>query len=149
MSQADTSFPDPQQISALARMARGGRVSLMDREGHGIPLPEEAAGLLGEILENMATGKSVAVVGQDREVTADEAARLLDVPLPFLSGLVKDRELRYHLSGNERLFWFGDVLALKRKRDIERHEAIGRMALMELEAGTYDRVLLPEGEDER
>jgi hypothetical protein len=40
-------------------------------------------------------------------------------------------------------------LDYKRRRDSARHNAINDMARAEMEAGTYDKVVLPEGaEDE-
>lgn len=38
------------------------------------------------------------------------------------------------------------LLAFQKRRDEERHDAINRMARMELEAGTSDKVVLPEGD---
>jgi len=41
------------------------------------------------------------------------------------------------------------LLEYKKRRDAARHEAIDNMARSEMEAGTYDKVVLPEGaEDE-
>jgi len=51
--------------------------------------------------------------------------------------------------GSHRRIYLRDLLDYQRRRDAARHEAIDDMARTEMEAGTYDRVLLPEGaEDE-
>lgn len=148
-TQTGLAQPDSSQILALRQMVRAGNVTLASAEGREILLPNEAATLLGEILENMLAGKAVAVVGEDPEVDTEVAAELLDVPVPFLCQLLQAGEIPYHSRGERRLLALRDVLAHKAKRDRERHEAIGRMARMELEAGTYDTVLIPEGAEER
>jgi len=51
--------------------------------------------------------------------------------------------------GSHRRIYLRDLLAYKKERDAARHEAINRIAKTEMEAGTYDKVVLPEGaEDE-
>ncbi len=48
-----------------------------------------------------------------------------------------------------RRIYLRDLLDYKRRRDSARHNAIIDMARAEMEAGTYDKVVLPEGaEDE-
>jgi hypothetical protein len=44
---------------------------------------------------------------------------------------------------------FTNLQTYKRRRDEERQQSINRMAHMEFEAGTYDKVILPEGAEER
>ena len=51
--------------------------------------------------------------------------------------------------GSHRRIYLRDLLEYKRQRDAARHDAINNMARVEMEAGTYDTVVLPEGaEDE-
>jgi hypothetical protein len=51
--------------------------------------------------------------------------------------------------GSHRRVYLKDLLAYQKRRDAERHDPINRMARMELEAGTYDKVVLPKGAEER
>ena len=51
--------------------------------------------------------------------------------------------------GSHRRVYLKDLLTYKKRRDEGRHDAIVRMARMEMEAGTYDKVILPEGAEER
>jgi hypothetical protein len=63
--------------------------------------------------------------------------------------LLEEGELPFHMIGSHRRVYLKDLLAYQKRRDAERHDAINRMARMELEAGTYDKVVLPEGAEER
>ena len=55
----------------------------------------------------------------------------------------------FHMVGTHRRIYLRDLLDYKQRRDAARHTAIDDMAKAEMEAGTYDKVLLPEGaEDE-
>jgi hypothetical protein len=50
---------------------------------------------------------------------------------------------------SHRRIYLRDLLDYKRRRDAARHEAINNMARAETEAGTYDKIVPPEGaEDE-
>jgi hypothetical protein len=50
--------------------------------------------------------------------------------------------------GRHRRIYLRDLLDYKRRRDAARHEAINNMARSEMEAGTYDKVILPDGAEE-
>ena len=82
-------------------------------------------------------------------MTSQRAANLLGVSRPFMVRLLEEGELPFHMVGSHRRVYLKDLLAYQKHRDAERHGAINRMARMELEAGTYDTVVLPEGAEER
>ena len=51
--------------------------------------------------------------------------------------------------GSYRRIYLRDLLDYKRQHDQARHEAINNMARADMEADTYDKVVLPDGaEDE-
>ena len=56
-----------------------------------------------------------------------------------------DRKLVALLSRDAR----ASVTALAKALDVSRGTILNRMARMEMEADTYDRVVLPEGAEER
>ena len=97
----------------------------------------------------MQAGKAVSIVPEHQQLTSQRAANLLGVSRPFMVRLLEEGELPFHMIGSHRRVYLKDLLAYQKRRDAERHDAINRMARMELEAGTYDKVVLPEGAEER
>ena len=84
-----------------------------------------------------------------QQLTTQRAANILGVSDSFVVSLVKDGEIPFHMVGSHRRIYLRDLLDYKRRRDAARHEAINNMARSEMEAGTYDKVVLTDGaEDE-
>ena len=137
------------QIRELRRMIQSGGAKLVGPNGHQIPLPEPVHDLLLLILKNLQAGKAVSVVPEHQQVTTQRAANILGVSRPFLVALVEKGEIPFHMVGSHRRIYLRDLMDYKRRRDSARHEAINNMARTEIEAATYDKVVLPEGaEDE-
>ena len=97
----------------------------------------------------MQVGKAVSIVPEHQQLTTQRAANLLGVSRPFMVRLVEEGNLPFHMVGSHRRVYLKDLLAYRKRRDEERHDSINRMARMEMEAGTYDKVALPEGAQER
>lgn len=137
------------QIRAIRQLVQEGTVNVIGEKGRRVPLPRVVVGLLDEILKNMEAGKGVSIVPEHQQLTTQRAANLLGVSRPFMVRLLDEGKLPHHMVGSHRRVYLKDLLKYKAKRDKERHDAIVRMARMEVEAGTYDRVVLPEGAEER
>ncbi len=137
------------QIRALRRLVQEGEVKLLAPDGRAVNLPSAVRGLLDEILKNMLAGKAVSIVPEHQQLTTQRAANLLGVSRPFMVRLLEQGELPFHMVGSHRRVYLKDLQTYKKRRDEQRHESINRMARMELEAGTYDKVVLPEGAEER
>lgn len=145
------SIPSAQegQIRELRRLMQSGRAKLVGPDGHQIPLPEPVHDLLLLILKNLQAGKAISIIPEHQQLTTQRAANILGVSRPFLVGLVEKGEIPFHMVGSHRRIYLRDLLDYKRRRDSARHDAINDMARAEMETGTYDRVVLPEGaEDE-
>jgi excisionase family DNA binding protein len=97
----------------------------------------------------MQDGKAVGIVSEQLELTTQRAANRLGVSHPFMVRLLEERKLLFHMVGAYRRVYLRDVLAYQVKRDKERHASIIRMARMEKKAGTYDKVVLPPGAEEK
>lgn len=136
-------------IRALRQLVQEGSVKIVGAKGRRAELPRAVAGLLDEILKNMQAGKAVSIVPEHQQLTTQRAANLLGVSRPFMVRLLEEGELTFHMVGSHRRVYLKDLLAYKKRRDEARHDSINRMARMELEAGTYDKVVLPEGAEER
>ena len=97
----------------------------------------------------MQAGKAISIVPEHQQLTTQRAANILGVSRPFLVRLVENGDIPFHMVGSHRRIYLRDLLDYKRRRDAARHEAIDNMARTEMESGTYDKVVLPEGaEDE-
>ena len=143
------SSKDSAQIRVLRDVVQQGSVKLVSAKGRRAALPGAIVGLLDEILKNMQAGKAVSIVPEHQQLTSQRAANLLGVSRPFMVRLLEEGHLPFHMVGSHRRVYLKDLLAYQKRRDEERHGAINRMARMELEAGTYDKVVLPEGAEER
>jgi excisionase family DNA binding protein len=145
------SVPETQggQIRDLRRLIQLGNAKLVGPDGHQIPIPEPVHDLLLEILKNLQAGKAISIVPEHQQLTTQRAANILGVSRPFLVGLLESNDIPFHMVGSHRRIYLRDLLDFKRRRDNARREAINNMARTEMEAGTYDKVVLPEGaEDE-
>lgn len=94
----------------------------------------------------MQAGDAVSIVPEHQDLTTQRAANMLGVSRPFMVRLLEEDK---HMAGSHRRVYLKDVLAYKARRDKERHASIVRMARMESKAGTYDKVALPAGAEER
>ena len=72
----------------------------------------------------------------------------LVIALLFLGAWHLDKleagKVRFHNAGTHRRVYLKDLLEYKQQRDQDRHSALNRMALEAVEAGLYDKVLLPD-----
>jgi excisionase family DNA binding protein len=145
------SIPDTQetQIRDLRQLIQSGDAKLVGSDGRQIALPQPVHDLLLVILNNLQAGKAISIVPEHRPLTTQNAAGILGVSRVFLVGILEDGEIPFHMVGSHRRIYLRDLLDYKRRRDAARHAAIDDMAKAEMEAGTYDKVVLPEGaEDE-
>ena len=133
------------QIGDLRRLVQSGDAKLVGPDGRQIAIPQPLHDLLLVILRNLQSGNAISIVPEHRQLTTQRAANILGVSRPFLVGLVEAGEIPFHMVGRHRRIYLRDLLDYKRRRDAARHEAINNMARSEMEAGTYDKVILPDG----
>jgi excisionase family DNA binding protein len=136
------------QIGDLRRLVQSGDAKLVGPDGRQIAIPQPLHDLLLVILRNLQSGNAISIVPEHRQLTTQRAANILGVSRPFLVGLVEAGEIPFHMVGRHRRIYLSDLLDYKRRRDAARHEAINNMARSEMEAGTYDKVILPDGAEE-
>ena len=137
------------QFRELRRLIQSGDAKLVGSDGRQIAIPQPLHELLLVILNNLQSGNAISIIPERQQLTTQRAADILGVSRPFLVGLVEAGEIPFHMVGRHRRIYLSDLLEYKRRRDAARHEAINNMARSEIEAGTYDIVILPDGaEDE-
>lgn len=140
---------EEEQIAELRRLMQERSAKLVGPDGRQVELPDTVYDLLLTILKNLQAGRAVSIVPEHQELTTQRAANILGMSRPFLVRLLEEGEIPFHMVGSHRRIYLRDLLAYKHRRDNARHDAINRLARADLEAGTYDKVILPEGaEDE-
>jgi excisionase family DNA binding protein len=134
LSDATVASQSDDALHALAALNPGTNVDLLASGGHDpIRLPAEALVLLREVLAHFAKGDAVAVVPVAAEVTAQQAAELLQVSRPFVIRLIDEGQLPCRMVGTHRRIPLVDLLAFK-----EAHKARARAAAAELTQEAQD-----------
>ena len=136
---------DDSQIRELNRMLRLGSPALVGTDGKRMELPGTVFRLLRDIARNMQLGRAIVLVPENQQLTTQRAADLLGVSRPYLIKLVDSGEIRCHRAGSHRRIYLQDLTAYQKRRDVERHEALDRIAKEAFESGLYDRGGIPEG----
>jgi excisionase family DNA binding protein len=141
------SVPETQesQIRDLRRLIQRGDAKLVGPDGRQVAVPQAVHELLLVILKNLQAGQAISIVPEHQQLTTQRAADTLGVSRPFLVGILEGGDIPFHMVGSHRRIYLRDLLDYKSRRDAARHEAIDSMAKAEMEAGTYDKVVLPEG----
>ena len=107
-------------------------------DGATISLPGATAGLLLDLLSDLAEGRSVSVSDADEELTTREAAELLNVSRPHLTKLLKEGEIPSHKVGSHYRVYRRDVLAYKARRQEQSEEAMQELTRLSQKLGLYD-----------
>lgn len=106
--------------------------------GEKIQIPLTALRLLAKVLKGLSEGKPVQVVPIDMEVSTQVAADILNVSRPFLIKLLEDGKVPYSKVGRHRRIKFEDVVAYKKKMQVNRRELLSEMMQDDEESGLYD-----------
>jgi len=104
--------------------------------------------LLPLILENLEAGKAISIVPEHQQLTTERAADILGVSRLHFAKLLEDGQIPFHTVGADRRIDFPGLLTYKDRRNIERRAALDEIARAEVEAGTYDVVILPEAAED-
>ncbi|MDI3317775.1 MAG: helix-turn-helix domain-containing protein [Bacillota bacterium] len=121
-----------------SRAEAGVRYYLADSTGRRVEIPPSIFRVLVQAAEDMARGRSVAILHYDEELTTQQAAELLGVSRPYLIRLLEDGKIRYHMTGTHRRIYMRDLLEYKERRDRRRHEALMEVRRVSESLGLYD-----------
>ena len=104
---------------------RGGGITLHAPSGGRVELPltESALEAIEAVLERLGTHADVVVGQREREVSPEEAAKLLGVSRPLVYHRMDTGRLPFRQVGSHRRVLFADVLALKAAEDEKRAAA--------------------------
>lgn len=93
-----------------------------------IELPAGAVSLLVDILDTMASGRSITLIPENVELTTVQAAEVLHVSRPFLIKLLEEGRIPYRKVGQHRRIRMEDVMAYKAAIDREREAILDELA---------------------
>ena len=111
------------------------QVAEAGREVTTLDVPASAIPLIAAVLREMGDGKAVTVLGDDAEITTQEAADLLNVSRPYLVGLIEKGELPARKVGPRRRLMLADVLTYRTETKAKRRDALRELAALDQEFG--------------
>jgi excisionase family DNA binding protein len=145
MSRApDLVFPTAALVANSAQLVhqlRPGvdRYALTDLEtGNQLPLPNEIAGMLRDILVLLAQNNAVTIGSVDLELTTNQAADVLNVSRTFVIRLIEKGDLPHRLVGTHRRIRLEDALSLRNRMKTDAEAAIGLITQNGQELGLDD-----------
>lgn len=135
-------LPAADERASLVRLADllgagDGRSLRLIRGGAETELPRSVREILTQVAEALASGRGVAVVPVDRELTTREAADLLGISRPTLIKLLDAEEIGYSRPNSSRRIPLEEVLAYKERRSRKRRELLSEMTADAVELGMY------------
>lgn len=116
-----------------------GSATLVLSDGECLDMPESALHGLRQIVEMLANGDAVSLVPVHRELTTQETADLLNISRQYLVRMLDRGDIPSHKVGTHRRVAFDDVMAYRRKRDVERRDGLAELTQLSQELGLYDR----------
>ena len=93
-----------------------------------INIPLKALKLLSSIIENMAEGKSIALMPTDAEISTQQAADILNVSRPHIIKLLEKGELPFKKVGSHRRILLQDMLKYEAKFKSDRRKNLDYLA---------------------
>lgn len=126
-------------LSFLAPKAASDRSTLqiIDEGGHRLDVPTALRDVLYRAAELLAGGQSVAVLADERMLSSQGAADLLNISRQYLVQLVDAGELAAVRVGTHRRLRLADVEAFKAARDAKRSAALDQLTALSEEVGGY------------
>ncbi|SDR53926.1 hypothetical protein SAMN05519103_04828 [Rhizobiales bacterium GAS113] len=110
---------DRKRAKSPPKLAKGDDVEVRIRHRAGkertVPLPPRAAALVEALLDHLLRGERVAVLGEDQELTPNEAASIFGMSRPLIVHRMDVGDLPFRYVGKHRRTRLKDVLAFKAK----------------------------------
>jgi excisionase family DNA binding protein len=91
-------------------------------------VPASALKIMTEIVDHLAAGRAVTVLGADDEVSPREAAEMLGVSRPFAAKLFDENRIQSRRVGSHRRALVRDVLAYRDSQHAARRAALDELA---------------------
>ncbi|MBT8225041.1 MAG: excisionase family DNA-binding protein [Dactylosporangium sp.] len=140
---ADAIMPSEGERSSLAQLTEllheGAGTLAVIRSGAQVEVPGSVRDVLARIADVLASGRGVAIVPVDRELTTTEAAGLLGVSRPTLIKLLDAGEIGYSRPNSSRRIPLDQVLAYRDRRGQTRRAILDELTADAVDMGMYDQ----------
>lgn len=113
------------------------RPALVGPDGSRANLPESVYQILRDVVRHMARGDAISLVPRGRELTTQQAAKILSISRPFLIRLLDRGDIPYTRVGTHRRLKLEDVLAYRERRARVRRAALDRLAVKSQKLDIY------------
>lgn len=144
-------MPGDGERPALAELAsllhEGSGELAVRRGGSQLEVPVSVQDVLTRIADVLASGRGVAIVPVDRELTTTEAAGLLGVSRPTLIKLLEAGEIGYSRPNSSRRIPLDQVLAYRDRRAQARRAILDELTADAVEMGMYGQPAPVETDD--
>jgi len=115
--------------TALANArAECGALEIRGDDGEPVRLAPALADIMIDLLGHVSRGDMVTLVPTGTMLTTQQAADILNVSRPYLSKLLKDREIPFIPVGSHRRVMHADLMAYKKRRDAARTAVLDELA---------------------
>ncbi|WP_424930763.1 helix-turn-helix domain-containing protein [Amaricoccus tamworthensis] len=108
-------------------------LALGEKQIEPVTLAPALAASLMELLRLVSSGRGFRMIPVDAELTTQQAADLLNVSRPHLVKLLEEGEIAFFKTGRHRRVKAADLFEYKKKRDIDRSDALSDLAAMDME----------------
>jgi excisionase family DNA binding protein len=119
----------------------------VSRGGAQVDVPLSVRDVLTRIADVLASGRGVAIVPVDRELTTTEAAGLLGVSRPTLIKLLEAGEIGYSRPNSSRRIPLDQVLAYRDRRGQARRAILDELTADAVVRGMYGEPAPAETDD--
>ena len=99
-------------------------------------IPQQVLALFLEVLGQLANGNAVTIVPVHAELTAQQAADLLNVSRSYLVKLLESDELEHTMVGTHHRIRADDVIRYKRTQDEKTRRVVADLTTLGQELGT-------------
>lgn len=103
-----------------------------------VSLSRETAEFMAQVVDAQANGQEIVFSRVPKEVSPEDAARMLGVSRPFVRKLMDSGELPFRMVGSHHRIAVADVLAWHALDRVRRHEATIRFSELENELGLFE-----------
>lgn len=127
-----------EQVASLLEQSSPEETRLIGANGQQVSLPEPLLHVLHQMVSYLAHDRIVTVIPLSKDLTTQQAARLLNVSRPYLIKLLEDGVIPYTLVGTHRRIRYRDLLEYKQRMDAEQQQALEDLTQLSEAFGLYD-----------